>query len=101
MTRVYADRIEVEAADGVPAAFGRPGAGPDGRFAVLRVLEHWIVAPEWWRMEAAEPGRADAGTPDGPVEYWRVEAVRGRSAAVYELRHEASEGSWLLTRVWA
>lgn len=94
MSRVYGEPVDVWVRDGKPARFVWRGR----LYAVLGVLEHWVVSREWWQQRT--PGR-DAGAP-AEHEFWRVEASPGRAdvAATYELRRDAATGDWLLARVW-
>lgn len=92
MSRMYGEPIGVTVQDGKPARFTWRGR----RYAVLGVLEHWVVSREWWQQN----------NPDTEVpperEFWRVEAAPGDGvpSAVYELRRDAGTGDWLLVRVW-
>ncbi|MFC0038742.1 DUF6504 family protein [Actinomadura rayongensis] len=87
MTRVFADPVAVATSGGEPSEFVWQGRAR----TVRRVLEHWVLTPDWWRDPPADEVRLD---------YWRVEASAGEGLAVYELRHEPSGGAWTLTAVW-
>jgi uncharacterized protein DUF6504 len=92
VSRVYGEPVNVWLRDGEPARFVWRGR----LYTVLRVLEQWVVAREWWRDRSAEPGEP------ADHEFWRVEASpgRGRPAATCELRRDTAAGDWLLARVW-
>lgn len=90
MSRIYAEPIEVWLADGRPAQFAWRGR----LYLVRQVLEHWVTTREWWKRTGAEPGEPTER------EFWRVEAVAGRTTGVYELRFDAATGEWVLLRVW-
>jgi hypothetical protein len=92
MSRTYGEPIDVWVQDGRPARFAWRGR----LYAVLRVLDHWVISREWWKEQNADP--------DAPAEreFWRVEASPSRSvpAATFELRQDMATGDWLLARVW-
>ncbi|MFC5183149.1 DUF6504 family protein [Actinomadura harenae] len=91
MAHVFGDPVEVRVTDGRPDRFAWRGR----RYAVRRVLEHWVTTRDWWRER--EP---DADEP-GEREYWRVEAAAsGGEPGVYELRHDSVTGAWTLSRLW-
>lgn len=100
MTRVFGDPVEVWLSDGRPVRFVWRGR----LYAVRRVLEHWVTTRDWWR----EQSRPQHGTTEPDVyteqyaarEFWRVEASPARELGVYELRFDAADGSWMLSRVW-
>jgi hypothetical protein len=92
VSRAYGEPIDVWVQDGRPARFAWRGR----RFAVLRVLDHWVISREWWKEQNPDPDAL------AEREFWRVEASPGRNvpAATYELRHDVATGDWLLARVW-
>lgn len=96
MSRVYGEPVNVWVQDGKPARFVWRGR----LYAVLGILEHWVVSREWWQEQNKKQGREGAGPAEH--EFWRVEASPGRSipAATYELRRDAATDNWLLARVW-
>jgi hypothetical protein len=92
MGRVYGEPVEVQTReDGRPARF----AWRERLYTVIAVHEHWLVNREWWR-ESAAPVPA---LPE--MQFWRVEASTGpgRPAGTYELRRDATAGTWTLRRV--
>ena len=89
MSRVYGEPAGVWVRDGRPVRFIWRGRV----YTVGRVIDHWVVSPEWWHR------RAPAADPAGR-ECWQVEAApAGGPSATYDLRHDAA-GGWLLDRVW-
>ena len=96
MSKAYGEPVDVWVRDGKPARF----VWRDRPYAVLRVLEHWVVSREWWKQQGREGG-AGAGEPS-EHEFWRVEAASGQNIppATYELRWDAATGDWMLARVW-
>jgi hypothetical protein len=93
LARRYADPVEVERRDDVPAAFVRDGR----RYEVRAVLAHWWETGAWWLDAADTAGPAVA---DAERELWRVEAAaRGRSVAVVELCFAWATGRWTVTAV--
>jgi hypothetical protein len=89
---MYGEPIDVWIQDGRPARFAWRGQ----RYAVLRVLDHWVISREWWKEQNPDL--------DAPAEreFWRVEASPARDvpAATYELRQDTATGDWLLARAW-
>src|SRR5690606_3873385 len=87
LSRLYGDPIEVWTRDGSPVRFG----WRDRRYTVRQVLEHWVVAREWWKTSDADPGAR---------RFWRVVASPGGETGTYELRYDTSTDRWLLLRAW-
>jgi hypothetical protein len=87
VSRVYGDPIEVWTSDGRPARFVWRGR----LYTVLRVLDHWVITRDWLREADDEPAHRV---------FWRVEAMPDGTAGVYELRHDAATGTWMLSRAW-
>lgn len=89
MSRVYGDPVEVWTSDdGRPTRFVWRGR----LHTVLQVLEHWVTTRGWLR-ESESDGETRR-------EFWRVEAMPDAAAGVYELRHDAATGTWMLSRAW-
>lgn len=87
LSRLYGDPVEVWIRDGQPVQF----VWGDRLHAVGRVLDHWVVAREWWKTSAGDPGER---------RFWRVEAASGGRAGTYELRFDTAGEGWLLIRAW-
>ena len=88
MSRLYGDPIEVWATpEGEPARF----VWRDRLHVVRQLLEHWVVAREWWKTSDTDPGER---------RFWRLEAAAGGQVGVYELRYDTSSRAWLLLRAW-
>ncbi|MFI7702323.1 DUF6504 family protein [Nonomuraea sp. NBC_00507] len=87
MSRLYGDPIEVWTRDGEPTQF----VWRDRLYLVRRVLDHWVVAREWWKTSEGDPGER---------QFWRVEASPGREVGSYELRYDTAGNGWLLLRAW-
>ncbi|MEV4253729.1 DUF6504 family protein, partial [Spirillospora sp. NPDC049652] len=66
MTRVFGDPVEVRVTGGRPAGFAWRGR----RYAVRRVLEHWVTTRDWGGRRAGLPHRRQgtrrSGTPSRP-----------------------------------
>jgi hypothetical protein len=101
MSRVYGEQVEVQTReDGRPRTF----AWRERLYAVVAVLEHWMVNGDGWRAPAPVPVRPE-------LEFWRVEASTtsghrpgGRpptpgTTGVYELRRDVAVGTWTLRRI--
>jgi hypothetical protein len=90
VSRVYGDPVDVWVVDGRPWRFVW-----DGRlYTVRRVLEHWVTTRDWWRDRHPDAEEATER------EFWRVEASPDTETGVYELRHDAATGGWMLSRAW-
>ncbi|GIH78845.1 DUF6504 family protein [Planobispora longispora] len=87
MSRLYGDPIEVWTREGEPIQF----VWQDRLYAVRRVVDHWVVAREWWKISEDDPGER---------RFWRVEASPGRRLGTYELRFDTAGDGWLLVRAW-
>ncbi|GAA0391450.1 hypothetical protein Acor_18560 [Acrocarpospora corrugata] len=87
MSRLYGDPIEVWVRDGQPARF----VWRDRLYVVRQILDHWVVAREWWKTSETDPGER---------RFWRVEAAAGRDVGTYELRFDTASEAWLLLRAW-
>lgn len=72
--------IEVQATDGVPAAFRWQGR----RQRVQTIAEQWIVHDEWWRDEIWR-------------HYFQVETSGELLCILY---HDLLTGAWFLERVY-
>lgn len=83
MSRLYGDPIEVWVRDGQPVRF----VWRDRLYVVRQILDHWVVAREWWKTSETDPGER---------RFWRVEAQSG----TYELRFDTATEAWLLLRAW-
>ncbi|WP_326824603.1 DUF6504 family protein [Streptosporangium sp. NBC_01639] len=83
MSRLYGDPIQVWTQEGRPVQF----LWRDRLHAVRRVLDHWVVAREGWKLSETDPGER---------RFWRVEADPG----TYELRFDTAGEGWLLMRAW-
>ena len=83
--------VEVWLRDGKPARFVWRGR----LYTVLVVLDRWMTSREWWIVLHPDPGARRAGVLAG-----RGLAGKNLPAAVYELRHDAATGRWLLSRSW-
>lgn len=87
MSRLYGEPIEVWTRDGDPAQF----VWRDRLYVVRQVLDHWVVAREWWKVSADDPGER---------RFWRLEASPAQQVGTYELRFDTASGGWLLLRAW-
>ncbi|WP_329084527.1 MULTISPECIES: DUF6504 family protein [unclassified Streptosporangium] len=87
MSRLYGDPIEVWIRDGQPIQF----VWRDRLYTVHRVLDHWVVAREWWKISDSDPGER---------RFWRAEAASGGRVGTYELRFDTAGEGWLLIRAW-
>jgi hypothetical protein len=90
VSRVYGDPIEVWVTDGRPSRFVWNGR----LYTVRRVLDRWVTTRDWWRDR--HPGVEE----ETAREFWRVEAAPEGHVGVYELRHDAATGDWMLSRAW-
>ena len=96
MNRVYGEPVEVQARkDGRPIRF----VWRSRLYTVAAILEHWVINREWWR-DPAGPGGQESGAGQPELEFWRVEAAPGQGMppGVYELRRDATTGTWTLRR---
>ena len=102
MARRYGEPIDVrsDSARGAPRAFLWRGRV----YLVREVLDHWWERQAWWTMPAASAVHGDQRSPrdaeaareatrsalNSEREIWRVEAARGRDAAlgVFDLCHD-------------
>ncbi len=91
MSRVDGEPVAVWVRGGRPARFVWRGR----LYAVLGVLDHWVVSREWWRYGPV------AGIP-AEREFWRVEASPGRGIRPvrYELVRDTATWDWRLARAW-
>ncbi|GAA3441294.1 DUF6504 family protein [Planomonospora venezuelensis] len=87
MSRLYGDPIEVWTREGEPIQF----VWRDRLYAVRRIIDHWVVAREWWKVDDDDPGER---------RFWRVEASPGQRLGTYELRFDTTGAGWLLVRAW-
>jgi hypothetical protein len=102
MNRAYGEPVDVDArADGRPVMF----AWRSQKYTVRAILEHWVVAREWWQGPQADPREPD-------LEFWRIQADPEANdqadpeandqadpeaePRVYELLREAATGAWTL-----
>jgi hypothetical protein len=108
MNRTYGEPVDVDArADGRPVRFAWRGQ----EYTVREILEHWVIARQWWQGAQADPRQPD-------LEFWRIEAcaqtqapeepaagTRANARAhqgtqaharVYELLREVATGAWTL-----
>lgn len=90
MSRVFGDPVEVWVAGDAPVRF----VWRDRLYTVRRVLERWVTTADLWSERPEETGGA------AEREFWRVEATPEREIGVYELRHDLTDGGWMLSRVW-
>ncbi len=92
MSKMRGEPVEVWLRDGRPARFVWRGR----LYTVLVVLDRWMTSREWWVAQHPDPGAP------AEREFWRVEASPGKNvpSAIYELRHDAATGSWLMSRSW-
>jgi len=95
MARLYGDLVEVQTGeDGRPARF----VWRSKVYTVRSVQEYWVVNRAWWREADPIPERPE-------LQFWRVEAVAGRTNRVsqphgtYELRRDAADGAWTLLQI--
>jgi hypothetical protein len=87
LSRLYGDPIEVWTRDGEPSQF----VWRDRLYVVRQVLDHWVVAREWWKTSETDPGER---------RFWRVEASPDKQVGTYELRFDTASAGWLLLRAW-
>ncbi|PZG40921.1 nucleotidyltransferase [Spongiactinospora gelatinilytica] len=87
MSRLYGDPIEVWTRHGAPSQF----VWRDRLYVVHGVLDHWVVAREWWKTSENDPGER---------RFWRVEARAGDQGGTYELRYDTASDGWLMIRAW-
>ena len=85
MSRLYGDPIEVWTREGQPVQF----VWRDRLHTVRRILDHWVVARELWKISESDPGER---------RFWRLEAGPGGRAGTYELRFDTAAEGWLLMR---
>ncbi|MEV4380608.1 DUF6504 family protein [Streptosporangium sp. NPDC049644] len=87
LNRLYGDPVEVWTREGRPVRF----AWRDQLYTVHRILDHWVVAREWWKVSDSDPGER---------RFWRAEAATGGRLGTYELRFDTAGEGWLLIRAW-
>lgn len=109
LARRYAEVVEVQRRDDVPAQFLWRGR----LYVVRAVLGHWLEAGVWWRapeatallvgdtVASAAEARTGIAVDDAEREFWRVEAGAGRAAGagVYDLCFDWAAGAWSVAAV--
>ncbi|MFC7649029.1 DUF6504 family protein [Streptosporangium lutulentum] len=68
MSRLYGDPIEVWTREGQPVQF----VWRDRLHTVRRILDHWVVSRELWKISESDPGER---------RFWRLEAGPGGGSA--------------------
>jgi hypothetical protein len=90
VSRSHAEPAQVYRADELPGQFCWRGR----LYSIRAVLAHWKDAGQWW------PAVAGSGPAVPELEFWRVEAQRGRDfpAGIYDLCFEVGSGRWSVAR---